>query len=501
MKATNHTTDMNASRKSDRCIVPEKHSNKDEVTPSAESMEERQMTKGNTDQPTAARTQGRRTASKGLERVREAARKDKNMRFTALLHHVNFDLLKESFYRLRKEASAGIDGVTWNEYEEGLEERLENLLDRVHKGSYRAKPSKRAYIHKEDGKMRPLGIASLEDKIVQQAVTKVLNCIYEVDFKCFSYGFRPGRNQHQALDALTVEISSKKVNWVLDADIRGFFDTINHEWLCKFLEHRIADQRILRLIRKWLKAGVSEDGEWSETKVGTPQGSVISPLLANVYLHYVLDLWVEHWRRNHAKGEVIFIRYADDYVTGFQYRRDAIKFLEELRARMEKFGLEIHPDKTRLIEFGRFADEDRRNRGDSKPETFDFLGFTHICGKTRKGKFRVLRLTIKKRVRTKLKQLKLELMRRRHEPVQVQGKWLRSVVQGFFGYHGVPGNIFTLASFRTQVNRIWFKALKRRSQRNKINWNKFGKLVDMWIPLARNTHPYPEERFYAKYPR
>lgn len=329
--------------------------------------------------------------------------------------------------------------------------------------------------------MRPLGVAALEDKVAQQSIVVVLNSIYETDFVGFSYGFRPGRSQHQALDALCVGLSSKKVNWVLDADIRAFFDTINHEWMMKFLEHRIADQRLLRLIRKWLTAGVSEEGSWKASEVGTPQGAVISPLLANVYLHYVYDLWGKRWR-SRVKGDVIIVRYADDTVVGFQYRHEAEQFLGDLKARMEKFSLALHPEKTRLIEFGRFASERRRKRGEGKPETFNFLGFTHICAKSLKGKFLVIRNTITKRLKAKLQELKTELMRRRHEPVACLGAWLKSVVQGYFNYHAVPGNIFQMAAFRTQISRLWFKALKRRSQRSKITWSRFGKLVNRWIP-------------------
>jgi len=498
-KATNHTPNMHVSGKSDSCVVPKKRSNNGN-TP-AEIVEERQLTKGNELQTAEARTQGRRTSSPGLQRVREKARKDKRAQFTALLHHITIDLLRESFLALEKKAAPGIDGVTWEQYEKDLELRLNDLHERIHRGSYRALPSKRTYIPKADGKMRPLGIAALEDKIAQQAVVTVLNAIYEEDFLGFSYGFRPGRSQHQALDALSVGLRDRKVNWVLDADIRSFFDTINHEWMMKFLEHRIADQRILRLIRKWLKAGVSEEGKWSETSVGTPQGAVISPLLANVYLHYVYDLWAQKWRKTAANGDVVIVRYADDTVAGFQYKQEAELFLSELKERLGQFGLSLHPEKTRLIEFGRYATERRNRRKEGKPETFNFLGFTHICRNTQKGGFCVIRKTMTKRLRAKLRELKEELMRRRHEPVKVLGAWLASVVRGYFNYHAVPGNIFTMAAFRTEVNRTWFRALKRRSQRSKITWDRFGKIVMLWIPRARILHPYPEERFYANHPR
>jgi group II intron reverse transcriptase/maturase len=438
----------------------------------------------------------------GLRRVREAAKKDKRLQFTALLHHVSVPLLVESFFALKREAAPGVDGMTWQEYETDLDKRLEALHSRVHRGTYRALPSKRAYIPKQDGRQRPLGIAALEDKIVQRAVGTVLNQIYEEDFLGFSYGFRPGRKQHDALDALWVGIVRKKVNWVLDADIRDFFGTISHEWMIEFLRHRIADRRILRLIEKWLRAGVSEDGEWSKTEVGTPQGSVISPLLANVYLHYVFDLWVQHWRKHWATGEVIVVRYADDSVLGFQYRADAERFLQEWRERLQKFGLELHPDKTRLIEFGRFAAIDRKQRGEGKPETFNFLGFTHICGRTRKnGKFLVLRKSVRKRLLAKLKQVKDELRIRMHQPLAEVGKWLRSVVRGYFNYHAVPGNIAGLRNFRFEVSKLWRQVIHRRSQRSRITWELVSQLVDAWLPLPKILHPYPLLRFDATHPR
>lgn len=500
-KATNHTPNMYAIRKSDSCVVPRKGPNKGDTHRSAEVLEGRQLTKENTLQTAEARTLSRSTALTGLQRVRETAKKDKKAKFTALLHHVTTELLKESFLVLKRQAAPGIDGVTWTEYGERLEERLLDLHIRIHCGSYRAQPSKRTYIPKADGKMRPLGITALEDKIVQQAVVTVLNAIYEEDFLGFSYGFRPGCSQHQALDALYVGLNSRKVNWVLDADIRGFFDTINHGWMMKFLEHRIADRRLLRLIQKWLRAGVSEEGKWTQTVIGTPQGAVISPLLANVYLHYVYDLWIKQWRNTTAKGDVIVVRFADDSVVGFQHRHEAERFLSTIRERLEKFGLALNSEKTRLIEFGRFSMENREKRKEGKPETFNFLGFSHICGKSQKGKFLVIRNTITKRLRAKLQDVKKELMRRRHEPIATQGKWLGSVVRGYFNYYAVPGNIFPLGAFREEVKRIWIRSLKRRSQRNKITWERCGKWVDKWIPRAMILHPYPEERFYAKHPR
>lgn len=456
----------------------------------------------NTDGPAASRTQCRESASPGLDRVREAARSDKRAKFTALLHHVTVDLLRESFSALKRVAAPGVDGVTWREYEEGLEARLADLHRRVHHGTYRAQPSKRAYIPKPDGKLRPLGITALEDKIVQRAVVTVLNAVYETEFLGFSYGFRPGRSQHDALDALHVGISDKKVSWVLDVDIRSFFDTIDHEWMMKFVGYRIADRRMLRLIAKWLKAGVSEDGQWSRTTVGTPQGAVASPLLANVYLHYVLDLWVNRWRTRHASGDVIIVRYADDFVMGFQHRHEAERFLTDLKERVEQFGLCLHPEKTRLIEFGRYADPNRRRRQEGKPATFDFLGFTHICGKRRKdGRFAVLRRTARKRLRDRLKTIRVALMKMRARPIHEQGQRLGRVVRGYLNYHAVPGNMRALNAFCTEVKRHWLHALRRRSQRHRMPWSRFRRLIARWLPSPRILHPYPNVRFYAAHPR
>ena len=448
------------------------------------------------------RTQDRETASRGLQGVREAAQRDKGLRFTTLLHHVNEKLLLDSFYQLKKEAAPGVDRVTWGEYEQGVEDRIKELHDRVHRGAYRAQPSRRVYIPKPDGRRRPLGIAALEDKVVQQAVVTVLNHIYEGDFAGFSYGFRPGRSAHGALDSLSAGIMTKKVNWILDADIQGFFDHIDHENLMELIELRIADRRILRLIRKWLKAGVSEDGQWSETKVGTPQGAVISPLLANIYLHYVLDQWVMQWRREYAGGDVIMVRYADDFVLGFQQRQEADRFLEQLRKRLADYGLELHSEKTRLIEFGRFAAGNRERNGAGKPETFNFLGFTHICGTIRKsGKFTVLRKTIGKRMTAKLKNISAELRRRRHDPIQQTGDWLKRVVQGYFNYHAVPGNLRRLYTFRGETARRWLLSLRRRSQRSRWTWERFERLINQHLPEPKVLHPYPLTRFCAKYPR
>jgi group II intron reverse transcriptase/maturase len=448
------------------------------------------------------RTQDRATASKGLQGVREAAQRDKGLRFTTLLHHVNEKLLLDSFYVLKRQAAPGVDRVTWSEYEEGVQGRLADLHDRIHRGAYRALPSRRVYIPKPDGRQRPLGIAALEDKIVQQAVVEVLNQIYEVDFAGFSYGFRPGRSAHDALDALSAGIVMKKVNWIVDADIKGFFDNIGHEKLMELMELRIADRRILRLIRKWLTAGVSEDGQWSETKVGTPQGAVISPLLANIYLHYVLDRWVVEWRREFAKGDVIIVRYADDFVLGFQQREEAERFLEQLRERMAEYGLELHAEKTRLIEFGRYAADNRTRDGAGKPETFNFLGFTHICGTIHKsGKFTVKRKTVGKRMTAKLQTIAAELRRRRHDPIAQTGGWLTQVVRGYFNYHAVPGNLRRLYAFRRETARHWLFALRRRSQRSRWTWERFADLLDRYLPAPRILHPYPLERFCAKYPR
>src|ERR1700756_3905383 len=500
-KVMNHKSNMNVGGESHGRVVPAKCPNKD-GKPSAEGAEGRRPTKENTEQTTASQTQSWGNALSALHRVREAARRDKRLQFTALLHHVTIPLLLDSFYALKRDAAPGVDGVTWKEYEADLDKRLADLHSRVHRGAYRAQPSKRAYIPKGDGRQRPLGIAALEDKIVQHAVATVLNQIYEEDFQGFSYGFRPGRSQHQALDALWVGIMRKRVNWILDADIRDFFGSISHEWLVKFLQHRIADRRILRLIQKWLRAGVSEDGEWSKTETGTPQGSVISPLLGNVYLHYVFDLWVQHWRKHRATGEVIVVRYADDSVLGFQHRADAEQFLRDWKERLGRFGLELHPDKTRLIEFGRYAVANRKERGAGKPETFNFLGFTHICGQTWKtGKFLVLRKTIHKRLSAKLRALKEELRRRKHLSVAELGKWLRSVVQGYFNYHAVPGNMASLRSFRLQVIRRWMRALRRRSQKHRITWPRLVALADRWLPRPAILHPYPNLRFDAKHPR
>ena len=461
------------------------------------------MTKGNSEDSTANCTQGQGEALSELNRIREAARRDKTLQFNNLMHYITLEFLQDAYKALKQNAVPGLDGVTWKQYGEELKENLSNLKERVHSGRYRATPSKRIWIPKSDGRQRPIGIAVLEDKIVQQAVVRILSQIFEEDFMGFSYGFRPEHNQHMALDALWVGITQRKVNWILDADISNFFDSVNQEWLMKFVEHRIADPRILRLIQKWLRAGVSEGGQWSKTTVGTPQGAVISPILGNIYLHYALDLWVAQWRKKQATGDVIIVRYADDFVMGFQYRKEAEQFLQAVRKRLAKFGLELHPGKTRLIEFGRFAAANRTERGEGKPETFDFLGFTHICAETRKGKrFTVRRKTIAKRLRMKIKEVGEDLMRRMHDPVPKTGKWLRSVVNGHYNYYGVPGNKKANDNFRTETIKRWLYALRRRSQKARsLTWERFKQLVTTWIPTAKVRHPYPNERLHVTYPK
>jgi len=445
--------------------------------------------------------QGRETASQGLERIRQAARERKKERFTSLLHHVSVDLLREAFGELKQSAAPGVDGLTCRDYETDLERNLEELHSRVHRGAYRALPSRRVYIPKADGRQRPLAIAALEDKIVQRAVVVVLNAIYEEDFLGFSYGFRPGRGAHDAMDALCVGITSRKVNFILDADIRSFFDTVSQEWLIRFVEHRIGDPRIIRLIRKWLKAGVLEDGVVSVSARGTGQGAVISPLLANVYLHYALDLWADRWRRREATGDMIIVRYADDFIVGFQHETDARRFLEALRGRFEEFALSLHPDKTRLIEFGRLVAANRERRGLGKPETFKFLGFTFICSKTRRGRFQIKRKTRRDRMQAKLQAIKQELRERMHQPIPIQGKWLARVVAGYFNYHAVPTNSQALEAFRDEVIKRWRWTLRRRSQKASLTWERMRQLANDWLPKPRVLHPWPERRFAVTHPR
>ena len=484
----------NGPGKSDRPEVPEKSPN-NAGPPAAEGMEGRGLAKGNPSQQTASRAQDRVDAPSALGRVRQVAEGDKQVRFTTLLHHVyNVDHLRRAYFALKREAAPGIDGETWQHYRGALEEHLRDLSGRLARGAYRAKPVRRAYIPKADGGQRPLGVPILEDKLVQRATAEVLHAIYEADFLGFSYGFRPGRNPHQALDALYAGLLTRKVNWVLDLDIRGFFDAIDHGWVVKFIEHRIADRRVVRLIQKWLNAGVSEDGtrRWSE--MGTPQGGSISPLLANVYLHYAFDLWVQRWRRTQAQGDVIVVRYADDIIVGFQHRAEAERFLGELRVRFAKFGLELHPEKTRLLEFGPYAAERRHRAGKGKPETFNFLGFTHICGKKRSGRFTVVRQTIRERLQAKLSEVKAELRRRLHDPIPQVGAWLGAVVRGHAQYYGVPMNGPAIALFRFRVGWLWHRALARRSQTGQLPWERMRRLVERWLPPARICHPYPLRR-------
>jgi len=488
---------MNGDGQSDGPVVPAKPANKI-ARAAAESVEERGPAKGNT--ASAARS-GRGAgirAPRALDRVRQVAERDKDVRFTALLHHVDIESLRAAYLALKRQAAPGVDGVTWEAYGQSLEENLRDLHDRLHRGAYRAKPSRRVFIPKADGRQRPLGIAAMEDKIVQSAVVDVLNAIYEADFLGFSYGFRPGRSQHDALDALATGIERRKVNWVLDADVADFFTRLDHGWMRKFLEHRIGDKRVLRLIQKWLEAGVVEDGAWAESEEGTPQGATVSPLLANVYLHYAFDQWVERWRRRQARGEMIVVRYADDFIVGFEHREDAERFRAELSERLAKFRLELKAEKTRLVEFGRFAARNRAERGLGKPETFDFLGFTHISGETRAGHFALKRITIAKRMRTKLREVKAELVRRMHLPIPEVGRWLGSVVRGHLAYYAVPGNIKAVSEFCEQVKRHWLRVLRRRGQRGRPNWDRMRRLAERWLPKPRVLHPYPEKRFDAR---
>ena len=482
---------MNGHGKSDRPVVPMKSPN-NAGQPVAEGTEGRGLAKGNLQQQNAPRTLSRQGAPSALERVRQAASRDRKMRFTALLHHI-YDLktLHAAYLGLKRDAAAGVDGETWRHYGEQLEENLRDLSDRLKRGAYRAKPVRRVYIAKADGRQRPLGVTALEDKLVQRAMVEVLNAIYETDFLGFSYGFRPGRSQHNALDAIYTGLLTRQVNWVLDLDIRGFFDALDRGWLVKFIEHRI----VVRLIQKWLNAGVLEEGKRIRVEEGTPQGGSASPLLANIYLHYAFDLWVRAWRQKQARGDLIVVRYADDVVLGFQHRSDAERFWKELTERLRKFRLELHPDKTRLLEFGPFAAENRKRCGQGKPETFDFLGFTHICGKKRSnGRFTVLRQTVRKRLQAKLSEVKAELKQRMHTPIPEVGKWLSAVVGGHIRYYGVPMNSNALRLFRYQVGWLWHRALSRRSQNGRLNWDRMNRLIARWLPPLRIYHPYPLRR-------
>lgn len=492
---------MHGPEKSDSVVVAVKPANK-AGQPAAERAEPRTGTKGNTGQPHTRRTQSRGSVSQGLDRVRNAAQQRKKEKFTSLLHHVTVDLLREAFLALKRRAAAGVDGVTWEDYEAGLEGNLLGLHARVHSGGYRALPVRRRFIPKPGtDKQRPLGIAALEDKIVQRALVAVMNAIYEEDFLGFSYGFRPGRGQHDALDALSVAISGTRVNWMLDADIRSFFDSVSQEWLLRFLGHRIGDERMLRLVRKWLKAGVLDDGEWSVSAEGTPQGAVISPLLANVYLHYVFDLWAKQWRGREASGKMIVVRYADDIVVGFEHEADARRFWDAMRTRFERFGLELHGEKTRLLEFGRNAAGRRQRRGLGKPETFTFLGFIFICGRSRRGAFLLHRKTRADRMRARLQEIKKTLRKHMHAAIPEQGKWLKSVVTGYYAYHAVPTNVRALRRFRYHVMRLWLRTLRRRSQKDNMTWARLSEIAGDWLPTPRILHPWPSERLAVKHPR
>src|ERR1700730_1196262 len=491
---------MHERGKSDPEVVAEKPTNKAEQS-AAESVEPRAGTEGNADQQNTRRAQDRISVSQALDRIRQAARERRKERFTALFHHINIELLEAAFYEVNADAAAGVDGVTWDEYEPDLGRNLEDLHARRQRGAYRAMPSRRHYIPKSDGRQRPLAIAALEDKIVQRATVAVLNAIYEEDFVGFSYGFRPGRGTHDALDALVVGISSTKVNWILDADIRSFFDEISQQWLLRFLKHRIGDTRIIRLIQKFLKAGILENGVVTVSEKGTGQGSVISPLLANIYLHYTFDLWAERWRRRVATGDMIIVRYADDFIVGFQHEADARRFLDAMRERLQEFSLSLHPEKPRLIEFGRHAAANRKARGLGKPETFNFLGFLFISGKSRRGKFLIHRKTRRDRMRAKLREIKEELRRRMHQPIPVQGKWLKQVVFSYFMYHAVPTNGRALGAFRFHVTELWRRTLRRRSQRDRTRWDRITKLADDFPPKPRILHPWPNKRFAVNHPR
>jgi group II intron reverse transcriptase/maturase len=479
---------MNDREKSDGLVVPKKPPN------GKEAVEGSSPAKRNSGQRSTDRTQSRSKVSQELDRVREAARRG-GTKFTALLHHITPERLTESYRALKRNVARGVDGVGWEQYGEKLEQNINDLCKRIHRGTYRATPSRRTYIPKSDGSKRPLGIATIEDKVAQGAMAEVLTAIYEEEFLGFCYGFRRQRGQHDALDALVMAIEHRKVNWILDADIRGFFDAVDHGWMQKMIEHRVGDQRVVRLIMKWVKAGVMEEGEWSQSERGTPQGAVISPLLANIYLYHAFDQWAHAWRRRHATGDVVLVRYADDFVVGFQHREDAERFHEELRERLAKFALELHPTKTRIIEFGRYAKERRGRRGQGKPETFTFLGFQHICHERRDGKYAVLRKTDRKRLTRKLHVLKAELAKRRHDPIPKQGRWLRAVIRGFDQYHAVPGNLTALLQFRRALMRLWWQSLRRRSQRTCLNSARRQRLEQRWFPRARIVHPWPDARF------
>jgi RNA-directed DNA polymerase len=442
-----------------------------------------------------------RVMKEALKRIGKAARREPKSKMTSLMHHVYaVDKLREAYLGLRRDAAAGVDGQTWKQYGEELEKKLQNLSERLRRGTYRAPAVLRVFIPKGDGRLRGLGIPALEDKIVQNVGAQIFSAIWEPEFKGFSYGFRPGRGTHDALDALAVGIERRPINWVFDADIMGFFDHLSHEWLLRMVEHRIGDKRITSLVRQWLKAGVMEEGEWRRSEEGTPQGGLISPVLANIYLHYVFDQWAQQWRKRHARGAVIVVRYADDFVVGFEHRDDAERFQRELGERLEKFALKLHDGKTRLIEFGRNAAANRQRRGERKPETFNFLGFTHICGKMRNGWFGVVRKTMRKRMQTKLKSLKKEFQKRMHDPLKEQGAWVGAVLRGYYQHHGVPLNSAALESFLYHVKHLWHRALSRRSQKGGLLWEKFEKLTAHMLPVPRICHPYPSQRLRRRFP-
>lgn len=489
---------MKGCRKSDRLVVPEKPPNEErDASGSEEEVEERGLAKGKALQHTRDRTQSRRSLSSEAGRLRQAARRcrKKGERLTALFHHVySFDRLRECYYELARNTAAGVDGETWRVYGEDVETRLRDLSDRLRRGAYRAPPVKRAYVPKTDGQRRPIGIPTVEDRVVQRSMAGVLSSVFEEAFLGFSYGYRQGRNQHNALDAVYVGITKKKVNWVLDADIRGFFDAIDHDWMIRFLEHRIADRRVIRHVKKWLRAGVMEGGRYWRVQYGTPQGGSVSPVLANVYLHYVYDLWVAQWRRRKACGDMIMVRYADDLLLGFQHRYEAERYVAELHERLGEFGLELSMEKTRLLEFGCYAAERRKRRGEGKPETFDFLGFTHICSTDRHGEYALKRITMRKRFSGKLKSIRLELRRRRHFPVHEVGFWLRQVMRGYFEYYAVPHNFRAICRFRWAVKRLWQRELSRRSQKGRVSWARMKHLERRWLPYPRILHPYPNQR-------
>ena len=491
---------MHGREKSDPAIVARKPAN-NAGQPAAERVERRAGAEENASQQSTRRAQDRESVSQALERVRQAAKQRRKERFTALFHHLNSAMLRTAFFALKRDAAAGVDGVRWQDYEADLDRRIEDLSDRVHRGAYRAQPSRRRYIPKPDGRQRPLAVAALEDKVVQRATTALLNAIYEEEFLGFSYGFRPGRGQHDALDALCVGIDSRKVNYILDADIAGFFDSVSQDWLIRFVEHRVGDPRIIRLIRKWLRAGVLEEGVITTSERGTGQGSVISPLLANIYLHYVFDLWAARWRRREATGDMVIVRYADDIVVGFEREADGRRFLDMMRERLEEFALTLHPEKTRLVVFGRFAAVQRAKLGLGKPETFDFLGFTHICGRTRQARFQIRRKSRRDRRWAKLREIKDELRRRMQQPIPDQGRWLKQIITGYYAYHAVPTNFRSLDAFRDHVVRLWGRTLRRRSQKHALTWERMGKVADDWLPQPRILHPWPSIRFAVKHPR